>query len=123
MVPLLYVTHTLASFALEFLTTGKCELTLLSLFDQAITPIRSISYYTSEDKLEKITIGTGETGPRVLERESTFALPGSAREILTFGLTRVVEMTVLAELTGIQSGTRQDKNDWCWPKEGLDGSK
>ncbi|GAA6064784.1 hypothetical protein JCM10212_004806 [Sporobolomyces blumeae] len=62
----------------------------------AITPIRSISYYTPEDKLEKITIGTGETGPCVLE--------------------------LLAELTGIQSGVREDKQGWCWPKEGLDGS-
>ncbi|GAA5952305.1 hypothetical protein JCM3765_001934 [Sporobolomyces pararoseus] len=62
----------------------------------AITPIRSISYCTSEEKLEKITIGTGETGPRVLE--------------------------LLAELTGIQSGTRPDKQGWCWPKEGVDGS-
>ncbi|GAA6008982.1 hypothetical protein JCM11491_005702, partial [Sporobolomyces phaffii] len=33
----------------------------------AITPIRSFSYHTSDDRVEKVTIGTGETGPRVLE--------------------------------------------------------
>lgn len=110
--------------------------------EQAITPIRSISYYTSEDKLEKVTIGTGETGPRVLEREFPLFLSQRERVLpsvsvfLSVSLESTVRLkktlafaflfrgvtTVLAELTGIQSGTRQDKNGWCWPREGLDGS-
>lgn len=63
----------------------------------AITPIRSITYNTSEGEKTRIAIGGGEVaGPRFL--------------------------AVLAELTGIQSGVREDKFGWTWPKEGVDGS-
>ncbi|GAA5863218.1 hypothetical protein JCM3774_000816 [Rhodotorula dairenensis] len=64
----------------------------------AITPIKSITYHLSADKLDKITIGDGENaGPRTLE--------------------------LLAELTGIQAGDRDDVRGWTWPAEGIDVAK
>ncbi|GAA5913629.1 hypothetical protein JCM5296_003609 [Sporobolomyces johnsonii] len=64
----------------------------------AITPIRSITFHDTPETTKKILIGDGENaGPRVLE--------------------------LLSELTGIQSGTKEDKMGWTWPKEGVDGSK
>ncbi|KAG0661417.1 hypothetical protein C6P46_004014 [Rhodotorula mucilaginosa] len=65
---------------------------------EAITPIKSITYHLSADKLDKITIGDGENaGPRTLE--------------------------LLAELTGIQAGDRKDERGWTWPAEGIDVAK
>ncbi|GAA6001470.1 hypothetical protein JCM10207_006682 [Rhodosporidiobolus poonsookiae] len=63
----------------------------------AITPVRSITYQSSEGT-KKVTIGDGvNAGPRALE--------------------------LLKQLTGIQAGTNPDKFGFCWPAEGLDGSK
>ncbi|BGP16488.1 hypothetical protein JCM10213v2_004490 [Rhodosporidiobolus nylandii] len=64
----------------------------------AITPIRSITYHDSPETTKKIKIGDGENaGPRTLE--------------------------LLQALTGIQAGTKEDALGFCWPKEGIDGSK
>lgn len=64
---------------------------------QAITPIRSISYNSSPETLEKVVIGNGQT-----------AGPGF--------------LAILSELTGIQSGVRPDTFGWTWPSEGVDGT-
>ncbi|KDE09309.1 branched-chain amino acid aminotransferase [Microbotryum lychnidis-dioicae p1A1 Lamole] len=64
----------------------------------ALTPIRSITYHDTPETTQKISIGDGvNAGPRFL--------------------------SILSELTGIQSGTIPDKFDWTWPKEGIYGSK
>lgn len=73
-------------------------MTSILLDSQAITPVRSISYNDKEGVLQKATIGDGETaGPRTLE--------------------------LLAQLTGIQSGVREDTLNFLWPKEGVDAAK
>jgi hypothetical protein len=65
---------------------------------QAITPVRSITYKDASGEEKKVVIGDGENaGPRTLE--------------------------LLAELTGIQSGVREDKLGFTWPKEGVDVAK
>ncbi|KAI5476939.1 branched-chain amino acid aminotransferase [Pseudohyphozyma bogoriensis] len=66
-------------------------------FEEAITPIRSITYHDSADTTSKISIGDGvNAGEGFLE--------------------------ILSELVGIQSGVREDKLGWTWPKEGVDGT-
>ncbi|KAK4054401.1 hypothetical protein OIV83_000895 [Microbotryomycetes sp. JL201] len=63
----------------------------------ALTPVRSITYHTSPEEKSKVPIGNGETAGEGF-------------------------LQILAELTGIQSGVRDDKHAWCWPQEGCDGS-
>lgn len=64
----------------------------------AITPIKSITYHpSSSPSTEKVSIGDGVNAGE--------------------GFLRILE-----ELTGIQSGVREDKWSWCWPEEGVDGS-
>lgn len=62
-----------------------------------LTPVRSITYHDSPETTKKISIGDGEN-----------AGPGF--------------LSILSQLTGIQSGVQEDKHDWVWPKAGVDGS-
>uniref|UniRef100_A0A0K3CG41 FGENESH: predicted gene_6.325 protein n=1 Tax=Rhodotorula toruloides TaxID=5286 RepID=A0A0K3CG41_RHOTO len=64
----------------------------------AITPVRSITYTAPGGELKKVSLGDGQNaGPNTLK--------------------------LLAELTGIQAGNREDKFGWTWPSEGVDASK
>ncbi|ORY64608.1 aminotransferase [Leucosporidium creatinivorum] len=63
----------------------------------ALTPVRSITYHDSPETTKKVSIGDGEN-----------AGPGF--------------LSILTQLTGIQSGVQEDKHDWVWPKAGVDGS-
>lgn len=98
---------------------------------QAITPIKSITYHLSADKLDKITIDDGENaGPRTLEREFHSLVSPSLSPLDVVlplrdlqSLTLAFNFTVLAELTGIQAGDRKDERGWTWPAEGIDVAK
>ena len=59
-----------------------------------ITPVRSVSYHTSESEVAKVDIGNGKT-----------AGPGF--------------LSLMSHLTGIQAGDEEDQFGWMWPKEGV----
>ncbi|CAD6580044.1 MAG: hypothetical protein CYPHOPRED_001072 [Cyphobasidiales sp. Tagirdzhanova-0007] len=59
-----------------------------------ITPVRSVTYYTSATDTAKIEIGNGFAGP---------------------GFVHLMNM-----LTSIQSGDAEDTLGWMWPKEGIE---
>jgi branched-chain amino acid aminotransferase len=62
-----------------------------------LTPVRSITYHDSPETTKKISIGDGvNAGPGFI--------------------------SILTQLTGIQSGVQEDKHDWTWPQAGVDGS-
>ncbi|KAM0752824.1 branched-chain amino acid aminotransferase II [Meredithblackwellia eburnea MCA 4105] len=63
----------------------------------AITPIRSITYHDSAETTKKVSIGDGVNAGKGF-------------------------LSILSQLTGIQSGTKEDTFGWTWPKAGVDGS-
>lgn len=85
---------------------------------QAITPVRSITYTAPGGALQKVSLGDGQNaGPNTLKR--AWAL----QAYLCSSLLTASASIVLAELTGIQAGNREDKFGWTWPAEGVDASK